>query len=86
MAKTNKQPSEATYKVRRAGARALSAGVAAAGMYAAAKGFKLPIADDPALLGSTIAAGSTLASMAPDMIFNHNPADKMGRQFKGMGK
>jgi hypothetical protein len=66
--KNTKKPSEMTYKVRRAGARALTAGLAAAGTYAAAKGMDVPAFHDPALMGSIVAANSTMGAFIPDMI------------------
>ena len=77
MAKTNKQPSKATYMVRRAGARALTAGLAAGGTYAAMKGINAPALTDPAIAGTVVGMGATLGAFAPDLM-----AVKMGRQFK----
>jgi hypothetical protein len=69
-----KQPSEMTYKVRRAGARALGAGLAAAGTYAAAKGFDMPAARDPELLTVIMGMNSLMGAATPDVAFDRHPA------------
>jgi hypothetical protein len=81
-----KQPSEMTYKVRRAGARALGAGLAAAGTYAAAKGFDIPAARDPELLALVTGMSSVMGAGTPDVVFDRHPALNDKQNWNGKKK
>lgn len=81
-----KKPSEMTYKVRRAGVRALGAGLAAAGTYAAAKGFDMPAVRDPGLLATVMGMNSIMGATIPDVAFDRHPALNDKQNWSGKKK